>query len=431
MPKRALSLRLEYMLGTSFGATLHTEKKAIRILFGIYFIYILDYMLIIPLGPQITQWYSISDAEFGALISAYSIAACAAGLGASTFIAKVDRRRVFLLIHLAFCGATALCGIADSYSGLLVARIFSGVTGGLLAALIHGIIPDLVPFERRGNAISIVMSGLPAATIAGVPLSLMLVASYGWQMPFLAIAILSAGLAGTAARHLHIAPISPQVPTLRRCSSLKAVFTDGNHLKALAFTFFLLFTGGCVIPYATIYLQANAGVQETDMPYLYLAAGLTTLVSSRAIGRFVDQHGLVRIFRLLTVGLVIAISTLTVMSPWGIWLTGSIFAVYFSCMSGRLVPGLGIAAASAAPHSRTTFMTVNASLETAAVALGALTGGLIIQRDIDGAIHNFPIVGVVASVAAIVAALIAGTLRLHETETPQPGQIRRDATGRA
>ncbi|MFJ3461589.1 MFS transporter [Achromobacter spanius] len=397
---------------------MHSESKSILILFGIYFTHILDYMLIMPLGPQVTHSYSISEAEFGFLVSVYSIAACAAGLTASTFIAKLDRRRTFLLIYLACCCTTALCSIVESYPSLLIARILSGASGGLLAALIHGIIPDIVPFERRGHAISIVMSGLPAATIVGVPLSLLLVSYYGWQAPFLAIALLSVGLVVIAARHLYIPPVFSEATTVRKQSALKIVFSDRNHLKALTFTILLLFTGGCVIPYATIYLQANAGIREADMPYLYLAAGLTTLISSRAIGRFVDRYGLVRVFRLLTVGLVVTVGTLTTMGPWGTWVIGSIFAVYFACMSGRLVPGLGIAAASAAPCSRTTFMTVNASFETAAVSLGAITGGLIIRRDIDGVIHNFPIVGAVASAAAISAALIAGGLRLYKSDSP-------------
>ena len=67
---------------------------------GIQFTHILDFMIMMPLGPQLTQLFAITDAQFGLLVSAYTLSAGASGLLASTYIDRFGRKRLLLVLNI-------------------------------------------------------------------------------------------------------------------------------------------------------------------------------------------------------------------------------------------------------------------------------------------------------------------------------------------
>jgi predicted MFS family arabinose efflux permease len=157
---------------------MHTQLTARRELLlllslaGIQFTHIVDFMIMMPLGPQLTSLFGISFAEFGLLVSAYTVAAGLSGLFATTFIDRFDRKRLLLTLYVLFALTTVACGIAPTYGWLMAARIASGFFGGVLSTMTQTIIGDVVPFERRGRATGIVMTSFSVATVAGVPAGL-------------------------------------------------------------------------------------------------------------------------------------------------------------------------------------------------------------------------------------------------------------------
>jgi len=182
-----------------------SRRRELWLLFtlaGIQFTHILDFMIMMPLGPEFTTLFGISDAQFGLLVSAYTLAAGASGLLASTYIDRFGRKRLLLTLYALFALATLACGLAPTYAALMVARVAAGVFGGVLSALCQTIVGDVIPFERRGRAMGIVMTSFSVSTVAGVPCGLFLAAHLGWHAPFIAIAALSMLLAAFAASTL-------------------------------------------------------------------------------------------------------------------------------------------------------------------------------------------------------------------------------------
>ena len=159
---------------------------------GIQFTHILDFMIMMPLGPQFTQLFAITDAQFGMLVSAYTLAGGLSGFLASAYIDRFGRKRLLLVLYGLFALATLACGLAPTYMTLMMARIAAGVFGGVLSALSQTIVGDVIPFERRGRAMSIVMTSFSVATVAGVPAGLFLAAHLGWHSAFFGIALLCA-----------------------------------------------------------------------------------------------------------------------------------------------------------------------------------------------------------------------------------------------
>lgn len=93
---------------------------------GIQFTHIVDFMIMMPLGPQLTELFDISFAEFGLLVSAYTISAGIAGLFATTFVDRFDRKHLLLTLYILFALTTIACGIAPSFFWLMAARIAAG-----------------------------------------------------------------------------------------------------------------------------------------------------------------------------------------------------------------------------------------------------------------------------------------------------------------
>jgi predicted MFS family arabinose efflux permease len=303
--------------------------------------------------------------------------------------------------------------LAPSYALLMMARIAAGVFGGVLSALCQTIVGDVIPFERRGRAMGIVMTSFSVSTVAGVPLGLFLAAHFSWHAPFFGIAALCAVLALLAAAtlprlegHLGGHPASA-------FGGLAQVLSDRNHQRAFLFSGLMMFAGFTVIPYITLYMTANAGLRQDQIPYIYLCGGVVTLFTARLVGRLTDRHGKVPTFRWLA--LINIVPMLAVTMVGGLPLAGVLVVttLFFMFMSGRMIPGMAILTSAAQPRLRGTFMTLNASMQSAALGLASFIGGQLISRDAHGLVTGYWQAAVVGAVAALASIWLAPRLALH------------------
>ena len=166
------------------------ERWLLLTLSSIQFTSVLDFMIMMPLGPQLSQLFGISTGQFGLLVSAYTFSAGLSGLIAATYIDRFGRKRMLLTLYPLFGLAALCCSLAPTYALLMLARIASGFFGGVLMAMSQTIVAEVIPYERRGRAMGVVMTSFSVATVAGVPLALFLAAHFSWHAPFLAIAMM-------------------------------------------------------------------------------------------------------------------------------------------------------------------------------------------------------------------------------------------------
>jgi predicted MFS family arabinose efflux permease len=394
-----------------------TPRREAWLLFtlaGIQFTHILDFMIMMPLGPQFTALFGISNAEFGLLVSAYTLSAGVSGLMAATYIDRFSRKQLLLTLYPLFGLATLACGLAPDYASLMVARVAAGLFGGVLSALAQTVVADVVPFERRGRAMSVVMTSFSVATVAGVPLGLFLATQFNWHAPFFTIALLvgllSLGAWQTMPRldaHLH----HPDRTSVWR--GIGQVLSEANHLKAFGVSGLMMFAAFTVIPYITIYLQSNAGMLTEEVPWIYLCGGTATLLSARYFGRLTDRLGKVLVFQRLALAMVVPLMATTLSQGLPLWGLLLVSTVFFTVMSGRMIPGMAMISSAAQPRLRGTFMTLNAAVHSASMGLGALVGGMIIGRDDQGQITHYWMAGLLGAVASLWSVWLAGRLRLH------------------
>ncbi len=380
---------------------------------GIQFTHILDFMIMMPLGPQFRAIFGISDAKFGVLVSSYTFAAGISGLLAAFYVDRFGRKQLLLILYALFAVATLACGLASSYEQLMAARIAAGLFGGVLSALSQTIVGDVIPPERRGRAMGIVMSSFSISTVAGVPLGLFLAAHFNWHVPFFAIAGMSAVLVVLAWQTMP--PLRDHLKVARKLSPLANmvdVLLNRDHQKALLFTFLMMFVGFVVIPYITLYTTSNGRLTPQQIPYIYLCGGVATLITARWIGRATDVRGKVPMFRLLALLTMIPVLGMTLSAPLGVYGIIGICVLFFVFMSGRMIPGMAVVTAACNPPQRGTFMALNSAVQSLGMSTAAFLGGLIISRDAQGLVLHYWGNGLVGVAASLVTWWLVGKLRL-------------------
>lgn len=395
------------------------ERLILLVLASVQFTSIVDFMVIMPLGPQLERSIGLDTQKFAMVVSAYTYTAGLAGLISTLFLDRFARRPTFLVLFAGFLLGTFACGFATSFWGLLAARALTGAFGGILGGMALTIIGDVFPENRRGTATGILMMGFSIATVAGVPVGLYLGQRYGWHAPFLVLAGLCLPLFPIAARTLprldgHLKGPRAAVSPLAR---LGETFLAPNHIRAFALTVVLMFGGFSVVPFIAPYLVANVGVLEAQLPFVYIAGGLVTLVGMPLIGRIADRFGKLRTFRSIIPINCCLLFAMTCLPAVPLWAALGMVAATMLSNAGRMVPAMAMITSSVEPRLRGGFMGANSAVQHIAAGIGTSVGGLILAQQKGGPIEHFPVVGLIAATITLSTLWLAGRLR---SGTPQP-----------
>ena len=415
-----LRSRATVHLDTFFAPSILTSKRERYLLLtlaGIQFSHVLDFMIMMPLGPILIKAFGIGTHEFGLLVASYSFSAGLSGLLAATFIDRFERKRLLLVIFALFGLSTLACGLAPSYGTLLVARGLAGAFGGVMGAMVQTIIGDVIPFERRAKAGGIVSSAFSLSTVVGVPLSLWLANHFQWRAPFILVAILSAVFILLGFRMLpelrhHLSEVKRAHPF----EAMFAVLSDANHLRALLFSALIIFSGFTVIPYITIFAVGNVGITQQEIPWIYLVGGAATLFSARLIGQWADLRGKVKIYRWVAVAATLPLLVVTQTGAVPLWMWLIFTTAFFVLVSGRMIPAMAIITSAAQPKLRGTFMALNSSMMQFASGLASFLAGFIITQNSTGQIGGYETVGYIAVAANVLAILFVARIVMHDQQ---------------
>ena len=388
------------------------ELSLLLTLAAIQFTHVLDFMIMMPLGPQFMRIFALDPQRFAFLVSAYTFAAAASGFVSAFWIDRFGRKRALLTMYAGFIVATVLCGLAPNYPLLLLARIVAGIFGGVIGALIMTIVADVLPYSRRARGTALVASAFSLAAVLGVPLGLWFAAQYSWRMPFLALSTLSAAVGVLTWRVLP--PLDGNVqdgPRRNPFAQFRAIFGVRNHLTAFAFIVALMMSVFTVIPFIAPYNVANVGISEADLPFIYFAGGLTTLFTAQVIGYLADKYGKKRMFGIVAVLSLIPIMVTThlprVPLAWVIAAT----VMFFVLVPGRFGPAMALVTGSVSPRLRGSFMSFNASVQQLGSGVATFAAGLIIGRAADGRLTGYDWIGWLSAGFTLLAIWLAW--RIH------------------
>ncbi|MFM0289806.1 MFS transporter [Paraburkholderia megapolitana] len=387
------------------------ERQLLWLLALTQFTVIMDFMVMMPLGPQIMHAFQITPAAFAAAVSAYSWCSGLSGLFAATYIDRFDRRKLLLTVYALFAVSNLACAFASSYPLLLAARAFAGLTGGILGSIIMAIVGDLIPVARRGAASGTIMTAFSIAAIAGVPAGVMLGAHFSWAAPFVLLVVLSVLVWFGCSRILpsldqHLsqrpAPLSQVLPELYQ------LFANRRHLNAFALTFMVMVSHMLVIPFISPTLVANHGIAPAQLSWLYMAGGAATFFTSRAVGKLSDRYGKHRVFRIVVLLSMLPVLFVTHLPDVSLAVMLVFFPIFMVAMSGRFVPMQALLTTVPQPQQRGAFLSANSALQALGMGCGAWIGGLMLSTGPAGQIEGYGVVGWVAVAIAVCAIVWVG-----------------------
>jgi predicted MFS family arabinose efflux permease len=217
------------------------------------------------------------------------------------------------------------------------------------------------------------------------------------------------GLAALPPLDAHVGKM--QVHPLR---SLVETFSHGSHLNAFALIVTLMIGGFTVFPYLSPYLVANVGIQEQQLPFVYIAGGALTLVGSPIIGRLADWYGKLTIYRLIVPGSAILLLVITHLPRVPLAIAVAVFGTLMVCNVGRMIAAMAMVTSSVEPRRRGAFLSANSSVQHVASGFGAYLGGIIVTQTSTGQIEHFGTVGWIAAACTLASLWLAGRVRILE-----------------
>ena len=388
------------------------EKLIIFILAAIQFTHILDFVIVMPLGPMFMEVFKIGAQEFGFIVSIYALSACIFGLIGAFYIDRFDRKVALLTLYIGFIVGTFFCAISPDFLILMLARIVTGGFAGIMGAVVLSIIGDVVPEERRGKATGVIMASFSIASIVGVPAGLYLANSYNWAMPFYALAGISALILFAGYKILPNINIHRENERPKKIlETMTGVFRNSNHLTAFLFITCMIFAGFSVIPFISTYMVFNVGLTKEQLPYLFFFGGLFTFFTSQYIGRLSDEFGKPKIFRIVAGISVIPLLLITNLTQMHVAYAVAITTLFMIFVSGRFVPAMAMINSSADPSYRGSFMSINTSLQQLASGAASMTAGIIIVSAPDGKLLNYNLVGILAVICTLICIFLSTKMK--------------------
>jgi predicted MFS family arabinose efflux permease len=363
-----------------------SERTLLFLVGSVQFVNVLDFMMVMPLGPYLATGLGIPLSELGLIGGAYMASAAVASVVGSAFLDRFDRRSALAVVMLGLFVGTAAGGFASGLGTMLFARAIAGAFGGPATALSVAIVADVVPPERRGAALGKVMGSFTIASVFGVPTGLFLAQAGGWRAPFFAVAALGLILAGAAIAlmprlrgHLERPPSAGPLTSLAR---------NPAALLSIAATAATTASGFAIVPNIASWFVFNLGFPQDWLGVIWMAGGAVTFFTLRLAGRMVDRFGAPAV---ATAGTALLLATLGLGFGWPPgWLQALPFAVvpiFMGFMVGNSTRNVSVTALSTrvpAPSERARFLSAQSAVQHLTAAAGASLSSRILSVEADG-----------------------------------------------
>jgi predicted MFS family arabinose efflux permease len=383
----------------------------IAILTILQFTIILDFMVLSPLGVILLEEMKITTAQFGWVVSAYAFSAGAAGFLAAGFADKYDRKKLLMFFYVGFIAGTFLCGIATSYNFLLIARIVTGIFGGVIGSVSFAIITDLFKMEVRGRVMGFIQMAFASSQVLGLPIGLYLANVWGWHSPFLMIVGISI-IVGIAIM-IYMKPIDAHLKIKsdrNPFEHLIKTLSQPNYLRAFAATVLLATGGFMLMPFGSTFGINNLGLTMKQLPIIYMITGVVTIITGPFVGKLSDKIGKYQIFMAGSVLGMIMVVIYCNLGVTPLWILIVINSLLFVGISSRMISSSALFTAIPEPQDRGAFMGINSSIAQLAGGLAAILAGVIVVQADDGKLERYDILGYVVVAGMLITIIMMNVL---------------------
>ena len=348
--------------------------------------------------PEISRAFGVSVGAAGQMTTVYSVTFALLAPVIAAIAASVPRKNMLLAGAAIFVISNLATAVAPTFGVALLTRAFAGLGAAMFSPTATGSAAMLVPAERRGFALSVVVAGLTLSTALGSPVGAVIggLGDWRWTMAFVAGLGTVAGLGILVS--LTEVPLPPAVSLDKRLAPLADVRVG----LTLATTFLGLTGIFTVYTYFAVAFDRAIGGNPVTLGMLLVLWGAAGTFANLASGRLIDRIGSRKV--ILAMLTVLAIDS--ALMPWTsaqLWTAVPAILIWGAAGWGLLVPQqhrLVSLAPSIAP--------VLLGLNTAASFFGISAAGIVGAAGIEAVgHHNLGILGAALAVVAFVVAELA------------------------
>jgi predicted MFS family arabinose efflux permease len=397
------------------------QKFVIAILAILQFTLILDFMVLSPLGAQLLEELHISTGQFGWVVSVYAFSAGAAGILAAGFADKFDRKKLLLFFYTGFLIGTFLCAIAPDYHFLLMARIVTGLFGGVIGSVSFAIITDLFPMEVRGRVMGFVQMAFAASQVLGIPIGLLLANKFGWHSPFWMIA--GFGIIVGVTIIIYMKPINEHLLIKSDRSPVQhfvKTLTMKHHIRGFAGTILLATGGFMLMPFGSAFSIHNMHLTMEQLPLLYGITGIFSIIFGPLIGKMSDKIGKFKTFFIGTLISMLMVGIYTNLGITPLYLVIVINVILFVGISSRMISSSALMTAVPALQDRGAFMAINSAIQQISGGVASAIAGMIVVQSASGELQNYTLLGIVVMVSMVFAAIMMWRVNQYVQNNPAP-----------
>lgn len=384
------------------------QKTIITLLALTQFTIILDFMVMSPLGDYMIKALQITPRQFGFAVSSYAFSAGISGLLAAGFADRFDRKKLLMFFYTGFIIGTLCCGLAPTYRFLLIARIITGLFGGVMGAVVMAIITDLFAIQVRGRAIGFIQMGFAASQVLGIPIGIYLANLWDWHAPFLMIVVLALIIVIVIFRVMK--PVDDHLEGAHEVNAFrhfKTVLANPQYQLAFVATAFLSIGGFLMMPFGSAYAINNLQVSTAQLPLLFIATGISSIIIMPLVGRLSDKFNRFKIFLVGSVWASICIIVYTHLPVIPLWGIMGINILLFAGIMSRVIPASTITTALPGLKDRGAFMSISSSLQQIAGGIAAAVAGMIVtQKDSHSPIENYTTLGFISVAVMLICAVL-------------------------
>jgi predicted MFS family arabinose efflux permease len=248
----------------------------------------------------------------------------------------------------------------------------------------------------RGRVMGVIQTAFAASQVLGIPAGLYLSNNWNWHVPFLAMAAL--GLVGGLVVAWKMQPVAEHLKTPQEHSAFLHLFhtvTDTRYLTAFAAVTLLATGGFMIMPFSSVFLVANMGIDLEHLPTVYLVTGLATIFVGPLIGKATDKVGKFRVFVFGTALSIVMVVIYTHMEQTPLLLVVLVNVVLFAGIFSRMIPFQALSSAVPSVTQRGSYNAISASIQQLSGGLASVIAGHIVSIGADGKLQNFDVVGYV------------------------------------
>jgi len=361
--------------------------------------------------PQVADGLGVTIPTAGYLVSGYALGIAIGGPLLTVATARMSRRTLLIWLSLAFLVGQVACALAPDFFSMLIIRFLVAMAHGVYFGVAMVVATSLVPPEKRGTAVAIVLAGLTVSNIVGVPVGSAIGNIFGWRATFwamfalgiVALAAMVALLPRTAQGGAGPAGLGKEIRVLGR----QQVWTSLIMMLMLMIGQFVPFT------YISPLLQEVTGLDAAYVPWVLLLNGLGCTAGVFLGGRLSDWRLMPSVMALQALQAA-ALVAMYLAAPYpGPMVVAIVLWGGLNFSIGTAIQARILGWTMDAPNLASSLIPAGFNV---GIALAAFIGAVMLTSGYD--YRDLPLLGIAATIVAIGVALFSYSAELRSGLKP-------------